>query len=204
VDQPQYYWVTFWTITSPVPMSTLLSVRTWTWVHRHVAAAAPGGGVHWRYYLVRYPCMREGATGIYYGIGGVLGYSLCMLRRTQLNSFYRDPLLLAVLQESSVGESVKDPWFTGYPTTPRWMELRRSGTYLRSVEGGITLSPPSLETHRTVLEELCDQRDDIVDDDHGFRISVAQRELADGTTVDIEDRVMKGAVVLKALVEAGL
>jgi len=50
---------------------------------------------------VRYPCTREGATGIYYGIDGIdgiLGNSLCMLRRTQLNSLYRDPFLLAVLR----------------------------------------------------------------------------------------------------------
>lgn len=28
----------------------------------------------WRYYLVKYPSMREGATGIYYGVDGKLGY----------------------------------------------------------------------------------------------------------------------------------
>ena len=41
----------------------------------------------WRYYLVKYPAMRgsrderrEGRTGIYWGVDGELGYSLCMLR----------------------------------------------------------------------------------------------------------------------------
>jgi len=91
---------------------------------------------------------------------------------------------------------VKDPWFTGYPTAPRWMELRRSDIGLRSVKAGITLNPPSLDEHRAVLEQLCVNRDDTVGDDDGFRISVAQRELLDGTIVDVEDRVVRGAVVL--------
>jgi hypothetical protein len=162
------------------------------------------GCLDWRYYLVRYSCMREGGTGIYYGTAGVLGYSLCMLRRTQLNSWYRDPFLLAVLRESGVDEAVRDPWFTGYPTTARWMELLRSGTGLRAEEPGFTVNPSGLDAHRVVLEELSAQRDDLVHDDDGFRIPVIQRELADGTVVDVEDRVAKGAVVLKALVEAGL
>jgi hypothetical protein len=177
-----------------------LTEFTNTWLNQRQAE----GRLDWRYYLVRYPCMREGATGIYYGSGGALGYSLCMLRRTQLNSYYRDPFLLAILQESGVGESVKDPWFTGYPTAPRWMELRNSGTGLQSLEAGIALNPPSLETHRTVFDELCLQRDDIVEVDGDFRVSIAQRGLADGTVVDTEDRVRKGVLVLKALVEAGL
>ena len=145
--------------------------------------------------------MRESATGIYYGIDGidgidgVLGSSLCMLRRTQLNSLYRDPFLLAVLRESGVGDSVKDPWFTRYPTAPRWMELRRSGTGLRSVKAGITLNPPSLDEHRAVLEQLCVDRDDIVGDDDGLRISVAQRELLDGTIVDVEDTGSLGVLL---------
>lgn len=158
----------------------------------------------WRYYLVRYPCMRVGASGIYHSSDEVLGYSLCMLDKTQLNSLYRDPFLSAVLQVSGVGAAVHDRKFTGYPTTPRWMELHRSGTGLRAEEPGFTINPSSLEAHRAVLEELSAQRDDLLRDGDGFRIPVAQRELSDGTVVDIEDRVMKGAVVLKALVEAGL
>ncbi len=162
------------------------------------------GCLDWRYYLVRYPCMREGGTGIYYGTAGVLGYSLCMLRRTQLNSWYRDPFLLAVLRESGVDEAVRDPWFTGYPTTARWMELLRSGTGLRAEDPGFTINPSGLDADRALLEELSARRDDLAQDEDGFQIPVVQREFADGTVVDVEDRVMKGAVVLKALVEAGL
>jgi hypothetical protein len=42
------------------------------------------------YYLIKYPSMRGGATGIYYGVDGKLGYSMCMLRTTRLNGNYRD------------------------------------------------------------------------------------------------------------------
>jgi hypothetical protein len=45
----------------------------------------------WVYYLVKYDVMREGRFGIYFGRDGALGYSLCMLHKTQLNSHYRDP-----------------------------------------------------------------------------------------------------------------
>ncbi len=171
-----------------------------TWLQERWAARC----LDWRYYLVRYPSMRKGASGIYYGIGGGLGYSLCMLDKTQLNSLYRDPFLSAVLQESGVGAEVKDRKFTGWPTTPRWMELHRSGTALRAEAAGFTINPSGLDAHRGVLEELSAERDDLVHDGDGFRIPVAQRELADGTVVDVEDRVVKGAAVLKALVEGGL
>lgn len=182
------------------PPGEFLDRFTNTWLQQRQTAK----WLDWRYYLVRYPCMREGATGIYYGIDGTLGYSLCMLRRTQLNSLYRDPFLLAILQESGVGEAVTDPWFTGYPTTPRWMEVRRSGTNLRSVEVWIRLRPPTVEEHRILFEKFGSQREEIVAGDASFLISVSQRELPGGAMVDIEDRVSKGAAVLRGLVEAGL
>ena len=40
--------------------------------------------------------MRTGATGIYYGVDAKLGYSMCMLRTTRRNGYYRDPILLEV------------------------------------------------------------------------------------------------------------
>ena len=72
----------------------------------------------WRYYLVKYPSMRDGATGIYYGVDGKLGYSMCMLRTRQRNGYYRDPVPLEVWRSSGVGERVQDPWSTGYETSP--------------------------------------------------------------------------------------
>ena len=37
------------------------------------------GEFDWRYYLVRYDAMREGASGIYASVGGNMGYLVCML-----------------------------------------------------------------------------------------------------------------------------
>lgn len=187
-------------IDTGVPPKEFLAGFTDPWLQQRRAKER----LDWRYYLVHYPCMREGETGIYYGTEGDLGYSLCMLRRTQLNSNYRDPFLLAVLRASEVAESVTEPWFTGYPTAPRWMQLRRSSTGLRSTAAGITLNPPSLPEHVTLFESVCSEHDDILADHDGFRVPIAQRELSDGTIVDVEDRVLKGALVLTALVDAGL
>lgn len=179
---------------------SFLDEFTESWLQRRAA----GEHLDWRYYLVRYPRMREGASGIYFGSNGVLGYSLCMLRKTQLNSNYRDPFLLAILEQSGSQKDVKDPWFTGYPSAPRWMELRRSSTGLRCVESGIELNAPQLAEHRAVFDELCARSSDVVTGTDGCRMPVEQRALPDGTVVDVEDRVAKGAAVLNRLVEAGL
>ncbi|GAA4923638.1 hypothetical protein GCM10025331_03180 [Actinoplanes utahensis] len=72
----------------------------------------------WRYHLVRYPDMRSGTTGIYFGIDGALGYTMCMLRTKRLSGYYRDPVLPQVWESSGTDERVEDPWFSGYETIP--------------------------------------------------------------------------------------
>src|SRR5699024_4325621 len=47
----------------------------------------------WRYYLVKYPAMRSGWSGQYMSEDGQPGYRLCMLKRTRMTSYYRDPYL---------------------------------------------------------------------------------------------------------------
>jgi hypothetical protein len=49
-------------------------------------ATAESKTLDWRYYFVKYDCMRQGESGIYYGAEGELGYSVIMLRKTRLNS----------------------------------------------------------------------------------------------------------------------
>lgn len=65
----------------------------------------------WRYYMVKYPDMRSGGSGIYFAEGGKLGYSLCNLRggMTQMNSRYRDPYLLSIWRELGEPSEVEDP-----------------------------------------------------------------------------------------------
>jgi hypothetical protein len=58
-----------------------------------------GAELNWRCYLLRYPCMREGNSGIYYGADHALGYELTMLRKNVQHSWYRDPYLSAIWRE---------------------------------------------------------------------------------------------------------
>lgn len=160
----------------------------------------------WRYYLVKYPAMRgksdqrrEGKTGIYYGVGGHLGYSLCMLRTVQLNGLYRDPILLQVWLDSGVGDAVRDPWFTGYVHTPRWLRLERSHVGLRCVDEGFELDTSDDEALRTRFLEICEERNDVSVLDGRILLTIPQQ-----AGIDTRDRVAVGAEFLRLLVAAGL
>jgi hypothetical protein len=157
----------------------------------------------WRYYLVKYPSMRTGATGIYYGVDGRLGYSMCMLRTTRLNGYYRDPILLQVWQSSGVGERVDDPWFTGYETIPRWLRLQRSGVGMRSIDGGFALDVPDDEALHAKLADIFDRYGAVHTADGVVLLAIPQQKSAIGP-VDAIDRVVAGAAFLRDLVEAGL
>lgn len=157
----------------------------------------------WRYYLVRYACMREGTSGIYYGANGKLGYKLTMLQKKAQNSWYRDPYLYAIWLEGGGAEAVVKPWFTGKHTIERWMRLERSHVGLRSVEQGIALQPPILAPHRTTFEALCAQHSHVAVEADDWLLRVAQ-EQRNGEFVDTEDRVQKAASFLRELVAAGL
>lgn len=158
----------------------------------------------WRYYFVRYDSMREGKSGIYFGTDGRLGYAVCMLDRTQLNSVYRDPYLLALWRESGAGDRAKDPWFTGYETTPRWLRLTQSDVGIRSVDRGWALqSPASDDLVQLTAFEAVVARHHLAKEDDEWLLVVSQ-ELSAGQAVDTVDRIQVGADLLKDLVEAGL
>ncbi|OXM45173.1 DUF262 domain-containing protein [Amycolatopsis alba] len=156
----------------------------------------------WRYYLVKYSSMREGATGIYYGVDGELGYSLCMLRTKQRNGNYRDPILLEVWKSSGAGDRVADPWFTGYETNPRWLRLERSSVGMRSVSDGFELQAPEDEALRAKFDDIC-RRHDVEEAGDRLVVKAPQRDHGDGP-VDSADRVVLGAAFLRDLVAAGL
>jgi hypothetical protein len=127
-------------------------------VDEFVAQRVAGAELDWRYYLVRYPCMREGNTGIYYGADDALSYELTMLLKGVQRSWYRDPYLYAIWRESGSPAEVTDPrspgggtgpWFIGCSTIERWMRLERSQTEIRSVPTGIAVQAPVAEEHRT-------------------------------------------------------
>ena len=81
----------------------------------------------WRYYMVKYPAMREkGASTYFDSEPTAMGYSLCMLRAggRALNGYYRDPYLMAMSQELADGGVVEDKWFTGHAEQPRRLPTR--------------------------------------------------------------------------------
>lgn len=159
----------------------------------------------WRYYLVRYAVMRDGQSGIYASPGRLMGYSLCMLNKTQMNGLYRDPYLLAVISEAQAEASVDEgttggPWFRGgYVTDERWMFLSGSGTGLRCAPAGFALRPPSDDENLEAFMQVCDEHRV----DSGHRLLVPQTS-RDSALVDRVDRVQAGAALLQDLVSAGL
>ena len=91
----------------------------------------------WRYYFVKYPVMRSGASGRY--AINPSGYKVCMLDKSVMRSNYRDPYLLAIWRESGINkERLAEPWplFYGYETEPREMILKNSGIRIQCVDKG--------------------------------------------------------------------
>ena len=162
-----------------------------------LASREGAGEFDWRYYLVKYPAMREGASGVYVDPFDH-GFDLCMLRGSKLSGYYRDPYLLAAWRLSGVDAArAPDGWFRGYEE--RWLALTRSGASLRFVGRGIELRPPPAPANRAVFDQFCVVHG--VGPDH--HITVPQVAGTAGP-VDTFDRVASGAALLHALVDAGL
>lgn len=161
----------------------------------------------WRYYLVKYPSMREQGSSTYFAerFDGAeqaeMAYSLCMLRggASALNGRYRDPYLLAIWRELEDSRAVEDPWFTGYEENPRWLQLKRSGAALRCRPAGFELSLPQLDDHVDAFKAVCWN----LGVGPEYTVAVAQVEV-DGRLVDTVDRVQVGADIVRRLVAAGL
>lgn len=158
----------------------------------------------WRYYMVKYPSMREEGSSTYYAepTDGVkkaaMGYSLCMLKagKKMLSSYYRDPYLLAIWRELGDSGDVEDKQFTGYENQPRRLSLTRSGAAIRCVPSGFELSPPDppAEAFETVCADL-GANDGIV---------VVPQVAVDGRWIDTVDRVQMGARIVRRLIAVGL
>jgi hypothetical protein len=155
----------------------------------------------WRYYFVRYDAMREGASGRYVGSEGRLGYSVCMLNKMQMNSYYRDPYLHAIRRASDVGAHVEDSEFTGYETEPRWMPLRKSTIALQAVSDGFRLRVPASVDSVRVSKLITAKGGTLVDGQGSLPVRQAN---VDGQMVDTEDRIQIGAALLRDLVAVEL
>lgn len=160
----------------------------------------------WRYYMVKYPGMREKGSNTYFTerTDGTeqarMGYSLCMLRAglSSLNSNYRDPYLLAIWRELDDPSVVEDKWFTGYESDARRLPLTQSGTAIRCVPAGFELTPPEAnfaELFATACIEIGSDADKLVK---------LPQAVVNGHRVDTVDRIHVGAGIVRSLVAAGL
>ncbi|UOD83418.1 hypothetical protein [Paenarthrobacter ureafaciens] len=183
-------------------MSTLSSLKRVA--ADFVTSRRASGRLDWRYYMVAYPEMREGDTGIYYGehrpTRGIWGYSMCMLRTASLtgSANYRDPYLLAIYRASGVEDQLIDPWFKGYETEPRWLQLSRSGGGIRCVEEGFQLAAPQDADASNRFHAICREHGAT---DEGF-LPIRQIEV-EGERIDGQDRIVLGAALMRSLVGAG-
>lgn len=112
----------------------------------------------WRYYMVKYPAMRENGSSTYFDSEHLaMSYSLCMLKAggRALNGYYRDPYLLAIARELEQPEVVEDKSFAGSAEHPRRLPLIQSGAAIRCVAEGFEMSPPSTETHAQAFSAAC-------------------------------------------------
>lgn len=181
------------------PPDVRLQAVTNAWLR----AQEQAGQLDWRYYLVKYPAMRSGESGIYASSTEKMGFDLCMLNRTQLNSYYRDPYLLAVIKESGVSETedIEEAWFYGwdhYHAADRWIKLRASGEgLLRCCQSGFQLRAPQDPAALAIFNAVCRRHEVSAD-----LVLAVPQAAGDEGVADREDRVMKGARLLRDLVAA--
>ncbi|WP_172122500.1 DUF262 domain-containing protein [Devosia sp. 919] len=160
-------------------------------------ATPPGaGGYDWRLYMVRYPTMRDGRSGIYVSVDRQLGYCLCMLDRTQLNSYYRDAVISAIVMQAAVAPDRVEQMFFGGAHNARRMKLKRSGMTVECVPEGFKIIPPvdaaQLGDYLSIAANF-----GIVSD------SLNIAKMPDGIT-DAVDRIDLGGKFLADLVTTGL
>lgn len=152
----------------------------------------------WRYHFVKYPAMREGTSGIYVTASGELDYDICAMKRSNLNSNYRDPYLLAIYRSLGIDSSrLEDPWFTGYAHTPRWLRIRRTDIALRSVEEGLEIAVPTdlIEEVQPILHRVAE----VEERSNGY-VWLAPKRIIAGEPVDTVDRVLVGTRLVQHVV----
>lgn len=156
----------------------------------------------WRYYLVKYPDRLQEATGVYHTADGAAGYVMCMLRTLTTSGGHRDPILLAVHEQSVVGDRVQDPIFR-FEWGPHWLRLDRSGTGIRSTPDGFALKAPEDAHMAQEFLRVCSRLEGITDENGALHLRIPQTDI-DGHQVDSVDRVQAGAELVRQLAAAGL
>ncbi len=178
--------------------NTSISVRLQVIIDDYLADQEHAKNFDWRYYLVKYEEMRQGDSGIYVGSQGAKGFSLCMLYKERLNSYYRDPYLFAVFTQHNrpiSNQDIKDPWHTGFETETRWLELVKSGIRLTCQPEGFLLDFPVGVNRNAYEQVLLNHGVDV----NTLILSIPQMENND-ILYDTLDRVQAGVALVRDLI----
>ena len=159
----------------------------------------------WRYYLVKYPSARKGASGIYYAEGRRMGFSLTNLPggKSNRNANYHDPYLQSILEVAGKPDGVDPLWFSGNETKARWLRLTKSGTGLRCVPKGFEVARPASDEFHSKFNEVMSEFP-MVEIDETVSVVEIAKATNDEAGPDSEDRIVIGSRILKRLIEAGL
>ncbi len=150
----------------------------------------------WRYYIVKYPAMRSGDSGVFISDEPEMGYQLRLLDKRWANSYHRDAYLHTIREESELGDVIEMPPLFGYDNPVRWLKLG-SGLAIRCVHEGLVVRPPR-EEHREAFRKVCEAHP--VSED-GV-LAVSQR--GDERPIDSEDRVQVAVGFLRDSAASGL
>lgn len=192
-------------IASSAPLGEALRQMQTDWLRERDDART----LDWRYYLVKYPAARAGASGLYYAHGRRMGFSLTNLPggRKYRNANYRDPYLLSIFEVANKPAEVAPAslWFSGYEWEPRWLRLKRSGVGLRSVPRGFQIMRPADDEFREPFELVASELGMFVTggDDTSVFIDIA-KAADDPNGPDAEDRIQLGARILARFIATGL
>lgn len=111
----------------------------------------------WRYYLIKYECMRSGASGLYYSASVSMGFDLCMLEKDRLSSYYNDPYVTAIIEQSRIDPSIVDSRFYGrqhLQQDDRWLRTNKNDMLRADPAGWIVISPKS-KTQQAAFGKVC-------------------------------------------------
>lgn len=188
---------------SPLPLEETLARMKDEWLQDQEAE----GRFDWRYYLVKYRTMREGASGLYFAHGRRMGFSLTNLPggKKYRNANFRDPYLLTIYDALGRPADLRDPKFSGYEWEPRWMRLTRSDVGVRAVPEGFEVQAPQDDAFLPVYHLTASQLGAVPAGGENPRLIIkVAKATADPLGPDSEDRIQTGSRVVRRLIDAGL
>ena len=159
----------------------------------------------WRYYLVKYPAMRSGTSGIYVSHPGTpMGFDLLMLDKIKLSSYYDDAYITAAVENSGIARDEVAYWFYGgdehRDQTQRWLRTTSEVNILRADPVGWVVEmlddPPPPDFVRDVVRQFAGRKQRNAPQ---WRFEVPQSQNRQGNMVDSEDRIDLGGRLLQAL-----